>query len=102
MSILDVYLELLKIARQSPFGAECRFSAYSLLKALGRQTGNKDHKWLHSVIVRLRSGTVDMTDHRARYFGGLVDGGKRLSGTGSALSDRPGSDPVPDPARRCP
>lgn len=74
-SDLDVYLELLKIARQSPFGAECRFSAYSLLKALGRQTGNKDHKWLHSVIVRLRSGTVDMTDHRARYFGGLVDGG---------------------------
>jgi len=76
-SDLDVYLELLKIAHQSPFGAECHFSAYSLLKALGRQTGNKDYKWLHSVIVRLRSGTVDMTDHRVRYFGGLVDGGTR-------------------------
>jgi hypothetical protein len=76
-SDLDVYLELLKIARKTPFGTECRFSAYSLLKALGRQTGNKDHKWLHSVIVRLRSGTVDMTDHQMRYFGGLVDGGTK-------------------------
>lgn len=74
-SDLDVYLELLKITRKSPFGTECHFSAYSLLKALGRATGKANHKWLHSVIVRLRSGTVDMTDHRVRYFGGLVDGG---------------------------
>ena len=74
-SDLDVYLELLKIARKSPFGTECRFSAHSLLKALGRATGKANHKWLHSVIVRLRSGTVDMTDHQMRYFGGLVDGG---------------------------
>ncbi len=74
-SDLDVYLELLKIARKSPFGTECHFSAHSLLKALGRATGKANHKWLHSVIVRLRSGTVDMTDHQMRYFGGLVDGG---------------------------
>ena len=74
-SDLDVYLELLKIARKSPFGTECHFSAYSLLKALRHRTGNKDHKWLHSVLIRLRGGTVDMTDHGIRYFGGLVEGG---------------------------
>ena len=74
-SDLDVYLELLKIARESPFGMECHFSAYSLLKALKRRTGSKDHKWLHSVLIRLRGGTVDMTDHGIRYFGGLIEGG---------------------------
>lgn len=74
-SDLDVYLELLKIARKTPFGTECHFSAYSLLKALGRATGKANYKWVHSVIIRLRSGTVDMTDHQIRYFGGLVDGG---------------------------
>lgn len=80
-SDLDVYLELLKIARQSPFGAECRFSAYSLLKALGRATGKANYKWLHSVIIRLCGGTVDMTDHKARYFGSLVNGGTKDENT---------------------
>jgi len=74
-SDLDVYLELLNIARPLPLGTPVKFSAYSLLKAIGRQTGNKDHKWLHSVLIRLRSGTVDMTDHKKRYFGGLIEGG---------------------------
>jgi hypothetical protein len=74
-SDLDVYLELLNLARPLPLGTPLRFSAYSLLKAIGRQTGNKDHKWLHSVLIRLRSGTVDMTDHKKRYFGGLIEGG---------------------------
>ena len=74
-SDLDVYLELLNLARPLPLGTPLRFSAYSLLKAIGRQTGNKDHKWLHSVLIRLRGGTVDMTDHKKRYFGGLIEGG---------------------------
>mgnify|MGYP003374106364 CR=1 FL=1 len=76
-SDLDVYLELLKIAHKSPFGTECRFSAYSLLKALGRATGKANHKWLHSVIIRLCGGIVDMTDHHVRYFGALVNGGTK-------------------------
>jgi hypothetical protein len=74
-SDLDVYLELLNIAHESPFGVECCFSAYSLLKALGRATGKANHKWLYYVLIRLCAGTVDMTDHTVRYFGHLVDGG---------------------------
>jgi hypothetical protein len=74
-SDLDVYLELLNLARPLPLGAPIRFSAYSLLKALGRATGKANHEWLHSVLIRLRSGTVDMTDHKKRYFGGLIEGG---------------------------
>ena len=80
-SDLDVYLELLKIARQSPFGTRCHFSAYSLLKALGRATGKANYKWLHSVIIRLCAGLVDMTDHQIRYFGGLVNGGTKEEGS---------------------
>lgn len=74
-SDLDVFLELLNIAKETLFGVECSFSAYGLLKTLGRATGNANHKWLHSVLIRLRSGTVDMTDHKIRYFGGLIEGG---------------------------
>ncbi|MGV0950941.1 MAG: plasmid replication initiator TrfA [Azonexus sp.] len=72
---LDVYLELLNRAKPLPLGTPIKFSAHSLLKDLGRNTGNSDHKWLHSVLVRLRGGTVDMTDHKKRYFGGLIEGG---------------------------
>jgi hypothetical protein len=74
-SDLDVYLELLHIAREYPFGVECCFTAYGFLKALGRATGKANHQWLHSVLIRLRGGTVDMTDHEIRYFGGLIEGG---------------------------
>ena len=74
-SDLDVYLELLNIAHESPFGVECYFTAYSLLKALGRNTGKADYQRLHSELIRLRSGTADMTDHGVRYFGGLIEGG---------------------------
>lgn len=74
-SDLDVYLEILNLAREQDLGMECTFSAYSLLKAIGRSTGSSDCKWLHSVLIRLRGGTVDMTDHGKRYFGGLIEGG---------------------------
>lgn len=74
-SDLDIYLELLNLARPLPLGTPIRFSAYSLLKALGRATGNANHKWLHAGLIRLRSGTPDMTDHKKRYFGGLIEGG---------------------------
>jgi hypothetical protein len=74
-SDLDVYLELLQLARSFPLGTPVKFSAYGLLKALGRNTGNSDHLWLHSVLIRLRGGTLDLTDHKKRYFGGLIEGG---------------------------
>ncbi len=74
-SDLDVYLELLQFAHETPFGVECCFSAYSLLRALGRAVGAEQYKQLHSELIRLCAGTVDMTDHKIRYFGHLVDGG---------------------------
>lgn len=74
---LDVYLEILNFAKAVPLGQPIRFSAYAMLKALGRCTGKSDHQWLHAVLVRLRGGTVEMVTDKARYFGGLIEGGIR-------------------------
>lgn len=74
---LDVYLEILNLAKTVPLGQPVKFSAYSMLKALGRCTGKSDHIWLHSVLIRLRGGTVEMVTGKARFFGGLIEGGIR-------------------------
>ncbi|MDD5035553.1 MAG: plasmid replication initiator TrfA [Methylococcaceae bacterium] len=76
-SDLDVYLELLNMAQPYPLGTPIKFSAYSLLKALGLTTGGKDHKRLHSVLIRLCGGVVDMADHKKRFFGQPIHGGIR-------------------------
>lgn len=74
---LDVYLEILNFAKGTPLGQPVRFSAYAMLRALGWATGGKDHKRLHSHLVRLCGGVVDATDHKTRYFGQLLFGGIR-------------------------
>jgi TrfA protein len=76
-SDLDIYLELLNLAQPFPLGTPIKFSAYGLLKALGLSTGGENHVRLHAVLVRLRGGTLDVTDHNKRYFGGLIEGGIR-------------------------
>jgi TrfA protein len=74
-SDLNVYLEILHILKDQPSGTNCTFTAYGLLKAIGRSTGYTDYQWLHSVLIRLTACAVDMTDHKTRYFGSLLDGG---------------------------
>jgi hypothetical protein len=76
-SDLDIYLELLNLAQPFPLGTPVKFSAYGLLKALGLSTGGENHARIHAVLVRLRGGTLDITDHKKRYFGGLIEGGIR-------------------------
>lgn len=74
-SDLDVYLEILHILKDQPSGTDCTFTAYGLLKAIGRARGNSQHQWLHSVLIRLTACAVDMTDGTKRYFGSLLEGG---------------------------
>ena len=76
-SDLDVYLEILNMAQPLPLGTPVQFSAYALLKALGLPVGGSNHARLHAVLIRLRGGTLDVTDHKIRYFGGLIEGGFR-------------------------
>jgi hypothetical protein len=75
-SDLDVYLELLDLARSHPLGDECIFTAKGMLKRLGRSTGKSDRKWLHSVLIRLTANAVEIADHDKRYFGPLLGGGR--------------------------
>jgi hypothetical protein len=76
-SDLDVYLELLNMAQPFPLGTPVKFSAHALLKALGLPTGGSNHARLHSVLIRLCGGVVDISDHKKRYFGQLIHGGIR-------------------------
>lgn len=76
-SDLDVYLELLNMAKPFPLGTPIRFTAYALLTALGLSTGGRERAWLHAVLIRLRGGTPEIIDHDRRYFGGLIEGGFR-------------------------
>jgi hypothetical protein len=74
-SDLDVYLELLDLVCSHPLGTECSFTAHGMLKRLNRQTGLSDHEWLHRVLIRLCTSTIDITDHKKRVFGHLIEGG---------------------------
>jgi hypothetical protein len=76
-SDLDVWETLVHLARQHPLGHVCSFTAHGLLKALGLHTGNKDHKWLHSVIIRLTACAVEITHCGKTYFGSLVESGAK-------------------------
>jgi len=76
-SDLDVYLEILHLLKDQPSGTDCTFTAYGLLKALGRSTGYRNYLWLHSVLIRLTACAVDITDHQKRYFGSLLEGGTK-------------------------
>jgi hypothetical protein len=73
-SDLDVYLELIDLARYHPLGTECSFSAHGMLKRLGHATGYTNHKWLHSVLIRICTGTVEIADHTKSYCGHLIEG----------------------------
>lgn len=76
-----MYLELLNIAREYPLGHRINFSIYELLKLLGLSNGGDNHKRLHVVLTRLCGGVIDVTDHKKRYFGQLIQGGTRDENT---------------------
>jgi hypothetical protein len=76
-SDLDVWETLVHLARQHPLGHVCGFTAHGLLKALGLHTGNTDHKWLHSVIMRLTACAVEIMHEGKTYFGSLVESGAK-------------------------
>lgn len=70
---LDVYLEILNLAKNQDIGKKFEFSAYSLLKSIGKTTGGDAHKWLYSVMLRLTTATVILKDHTHTYVGSFVD-----------------------------
>ncbi|POZ49694.1 plasmid replication initiator TrfA [Methylovulum psychrotolerans] len=72
-SDLDVWEQAAELARAHPLGNVCHFTIHGFLKALGRNTGNKDHEWLKDVLRRLTASCVEVTHDRYTYGGSLLE-----------------------------
>lgn len=72
---LDLFEMLLHVQREQPLGAPVHFTSHSLLKALGRGVGGKDHKDLMSDMARLIGSVVNIrwTAERKSFMGSLVE-----------------------------
>lgn len=82
-SDLDVWEALVHEARTQPLGHICQFSAHSLLKDLGRSTGNSQHVWLKDVVVRLTACVVEITHQGKTYGGPLLQSFTKDEATGA-------------------
>ncbi len=82
-SYFDVFQGVMHIARGVHEGNEVRFSAYRLLKLIGRSTGGKDHKWLYTAFQTLTATSVAIVKEGKRVFwGSLLPSGKADLETG--------------------
>lgn len=68
---LTVYLEVLHRMRNS---TEAEFTAYDMLKSLGKPDNGTHYAWLDDVLQRLVSGTVSIETAELRYSGHLIEG----------------------------
>jgi hypothetical protein len=57
-SDLDVWEQVLHLARQHPLGTVCYFKVGAFLKAIGRSAGKANYKWLATVLTRLTACEV--------------------------------------------
>ena len=62
----DLLMQLIFMAREKPVGAWVTMPAHTILKALGRQVGGKQHRDLRADIFRLAAGTVSIRIARDR------------------------------------
>lgn len=72
---MDIWEQLVHIGRERPLGHTCDFTAHGILKALKLSTGGKDHKHLHSTIIRLAACAVEVSHEGRTYFGPLIKSG---------------------------
>lgn len=71
---LDLWEMLLHLARLQPLGDRVEFSAYALLKELGRGVSGREHEELKEDISRLLGGVVEITwtETAKTFIGHLV------------------------------
>lgn len=75
---LDVWEHCLHLASTQGTGKRIGFSAYSFLKAIGRNPGGgSDRKWLNDALLDLASCIVRISDGRRTYWGPLLEGGSK-------------------------
>jgi TrfA protein len=71
-SDLDVWEQVLHLARQHPLGTVCQFKGGAFLKAIGRSTGKKDYQWLGFVLTRLSACEVRIKRRGFVHGRGLI------------------------------
>jgi hypothetical protein len=70
---LDVWEAVLHFIRQQELGKECRFTAYAMLKMLGKADNGQNREILHQRILRLKANAVEIKQGRYVYIGSLID-----------------------------
>jgi TrfA protein len=71
-SDLDVWEQVLHLARQHPLGTICHFKAGTFLKAIGRSSGKANYKWLAKVLSRLTACEVRFKRFGYTHGRGLI------------------------------
>ena len=72
---LTLWETLVHLAKENPLGNICTFSAHSILKSMGLNTGGTEHRRLHKGIIRLAGGISEITHEGKIYFGPLIKSG---------------------------
>ncbi len=70
---LDVWEVVLHVVRLQALGTECRFTAYAMLKMLGKTNSGENRKILHQRLLRLKANAVEVRQGRYVYIGSLID-----------------------------
>lgn len=70
---LDVWESVLHIARLQEMGEQCRFTAYAMLKLLGKTDAGSNRETLHKRLMRLKANAVEVQQGRYSYAGSLID-----------------------------
>jgi hypothetical protein len=70
---LDVWQTVLHIARLQGLGAECRVTAYQLLKALGKTDAGTNRGTLERRLSRMKATGIEVDTGRYSYEGSLID-----------------------------
>ncbi|HEX3000738.1 MAG TPA: plasmid replication initiator TrfA [Armatimonadota bacterium] len=81
-SHLDVWEQIVHLARLHPLGELCHFKAHAFLKAIGRKSGKSDYDALDCDIEHLRACAVVIKHGGREYVGGLVQNAWRDKETG--------------------
>jgi hypothetical protein len=71
-SDLDLWMEIVHLARRQIPGSPVTFSASDVLKALQRRTGKRDHEWLREAMARLAGAGIEITLRRRHTW--FLDG----------------------------
>jgi hypothetical protein len=70
---LDVWESVLHLTRTQEMGEQCHFTAYALLKMMGKADTGSNRDGLYKNLMRLKANAVEVQQERYSYAGSLID-----------------------------